>query len=191
MTFSEELIITVVDKALIGGLLLLGGLFVNRFLETLKGQQALRNELMKLRDAKQIDYHDRQLSQFYWPIYIRLHLDSAVWEKILDKRNGNDEVRRRVGSEIEKNFILPNHEEVVRIIQSNIHLMDGNSALFASLLQYVRHVAIYRALRSSGCEDKDPIDLGEPWPSDLLAAIREAANSVQRRYDSLLKRPES
>src|SRR3954469_22872628 len=151
MTLSDQLVVTVVDKLLIGMLVLLTGWGLNRLLESIKSQMALRNEFAKLRDAKELDYLDRQLSQFYYPLYIRLHIDGAVWNRILDKSNGNDSLRQRVGDAIERNVILPNHEQMVRIIESSIHLAESDQAGFDQMLQYVRHVAVYKAMRESGC----------------------------------------
>jgi hypothetical protein len=181
--FEQQLFITVVDKALIGVLVLVAGFFLNRSLEAFRGQQTLRNELEKLRDAKHLDYLDRQLSNFYWPIYIRLHLHKAVWKRILNIDEGNNKVR----AEIERTFILPNHEEVVRIIESNIHLMEANTELFSAVRQYVRYVAVYRAMRIARGDDNLPTDLGEPWPDKFLSEIQRTANKLQRKYDSLLE----
>lgn len=197
MTFCEELIVTIVDKAAIGLLILGTGFFANRLLEqfkselalrndSAKNEQALRNELKKLRDAKQLDYMERQLTNFYWPIYIRLQIDDAVWERILDKQEGKDELRQKVGHKIESEFLLPNHEEIIKIIESNIHLMDGNSPLFEEMKKYIRHVTVYRAMRSAGCVDQDPIMLGEPWPEDFSRLLVEATYQVQAKYDGLL-----
>jgi hypothetical protein len=133
--FEQQLLITVVDKLLIAGVILLAGWGLNRLLERLKSHLALRNEFAKLRDAKELEFLDKQLSQFYYPLYIRLHIDGAVWNRILDKRSGNDELRRRVGDAIEKNVILPNHEEMVRIIQSHINLAESDGTAFGLMLR--------------------------------------------------------
>ena len=185
MSFREQLLIVVVDKLAIAGLLLLVGWGLNRAMERLKSHFALRNEFAKLRDAKELDLLDRQLSQFYYPLYIRLHIDGAVWRRILDRAAGQDELRQRIGDHIERTVILPNHEEMVRIIQSNIHLAESDQRAFDSMLTYVRHVAVYKAMREAGCSDKDPITLGEPWPDDLLPQIEQTTDRLQRRYDAL------
>jgi hypothetical protein len=186
LPFQEQLILTVVDKMLIAGVLLLAGWGLNRLLEKLKSELAIKNEFAKLRDAKQLEFLEKQLSQFYYPLYIRLHIDGAVWTRILDKQNGNDELRQKVGAAIERNIILPNHEAMVKIIEGNIHLAESDALAFNQMLSYVRHVAVYRAMRESGCQDKDPISLGEPWPSKLLPIIEATTYKLQTDYDRLL-----
>src|SRR5437879_461411 len=141
MTFKEQLIVTVVDKAAIGGLLLFGGFWLNRLLEGFKAERSRDNERERLRAQKHLDYLDRQLSEFYYPIYIRLFIDGATWERILDRHRGDDELRKRVGEEIERTVILPNHEAIVDIIQSKIHLAEDDEVAFAAILKYIRHVS--------------------------------------------------
>lgn len=185
MSLHDQIIASVVDKLLIGFVVLIAGWWLNRLLEGIKYRLALQNEFSKLRDAKELDFLDRQLSQFYYPLYIRLHIDRAVWDRILDKKKGSGDVRGRVGEAIEKNVILPNHLKMVGIIESNIHLAESDGTAFSQMLQYVRHVSVYRALRESGIVDTDPLDLGEPWPSQFLEVIERTTGELQERYDKL------
>ena len=185
MSFNQQLILTIVDKLLIAAVIVLLGWILNRGVEKLKSELTIRNEFAKLRDAKRLEFLDKQLSQFYYPLYIRLHIDGVVWRRILDKRSGEDELRRKVGDAIERNTILPNHDEMVKIIQSNIHLAEGDGRAFDQMLKFVRHVAVYRAMREAGFHDKDPIALGEPWPDQLLPIIEKTTYELQRQYDDL------
>ena len=187
MNFREELIITIVDKAAIGGLVLIAGFWLNRFLERFKADRARENERERVRAQKHLDYLDRQLSEFYYPIYIRLFIDGATWERILDRRTGNDELRKRIGDEIEKNVILPNHEAIVGIIQSKIHLAEDDGEAFAAILKYVRHVSVYRAMRAAGDFDSLPFALDEPWPEEFLPIIERTTYALQKKYDSLIE----
>jgi hypothetical protein len=184
LSFNEQLIITLVDKLAIGCLLVFAGFLFNRILERFKSQRALENELTKLKETRNLEYLDKQLSHFYWPVYIRLYIDIAIREKILDKRK-DDPLLSKIGAEIEKNFILPNHDEIVRIIQSNIHLMESDGELFQEIRDYMRYVAIYKAMRAAECLDKFPEELGEPWPQKFLLLITKTAYSLQARYDRL------
>jgi hypothetical protein len=186
MTFSEQLALTLVDKLAIGGILVIGGWWLNRLLQVFKSQQDLKNELAKSRDARHIEFLDKQLSQFYYPIYIRLHIDDAVWKRILDKRGGDEDLRRRLAAAMEKNTLLPNHEEIVRVMQSNIHLAESDGAAFEAMLRYIRHVAVYKAMREAGCHDRDPASVGEPWPEDLLPMIVKTTGVLQDRYLKLV-----
>jgi hypothetical protein len=195
--FYEKLLLTVLDKGLLALLLAIAVFFFNRLLEKYKSEQSMlnemakqkqsfENELAKQRDAIHLKFVERQLSDFYWPIYLRLQKDNVVWRRILDRNQGDDALRQKVGVEIEKNFILSNHDEIVRIIESNIYLAKADEELLEPLLKYLKHIAVYKAMRAAGCYDKDPIHLQEPWPHDFFPVIEERTKALQSQYDKLL-----
>lgn len=184
--FGQKVVLSIIDKALIGGLLLILGYYINKTLETYRSKKSLENELAKTKHNKLIDYMDKQLSQFYWPLYIRLHIDQAIWSRIMDKRK-DDPLLKEVAEKIENDVILPNHAEITKIIEGNIHLMEANGKLFNELKAYLRHVAVYKAMRTAGCNDRFPCELGEPWPADLVNTVGGAAHIIQKQYDDLLK----
>jgi hypothetical protein len=137
-----------------------------------------KDELTTLRRNKHIELYDRQLSEFYWPLYFRLQVDNFVWEKALD--------RHSIGFEIEKSFILTNHDEMVKIIESKFHLARADDCLLKQLLSYIKHVAVYKALRSKDNTDLLPVHWGEPWPDKLFPLIKQRAEDLQKNYDRLL-----
>jgi hypothetical protein len=186
MTFRQQLAITIVDKLAIAALILFAGFWLNRLLERFKAERARENERERLRTQKQLDYLERQLSEFYYPIYVRLHIDTATWKRILDREHGDQDLRARVGAQIEQNVLMPNHDAIVNIIQSKIHLAEDDGDAFNIMLKYVRHVAVYKAMRAAGCVDRDPVTLDEPWPVDFLPIIERTAGRLQEEYDALL-----
>ncbi len=78
-------------------------------------------------------------------------------------------------------------EAIVSIIQSKIHLAESDKTTFEVMLKYIRHVSVYRAMRAANCFDKDPIALGEPFPTELLPLIEKVTAKLQLQYDSLLE----
>jgi hypothetical protein len=186
MTFRQQLLLTIIDKALIGLLIAVAGFWLNRYLEAFKSRQSLQNELKKVRDQKQIELLEARLSHLYWPVYLHLQMDNVVWERILERKSQNP-IKAALAAQIEKDFILPNHEAACQIIKSNIHLADLDPQLIEILLKYVRHVAVYRAIRATGNTETDPLDVGEPWPYDVFPAIEKATLLHQKEFQTLLK----
>ncbi|MFI0843839.1 hypothetical protein [Mesorhizobium sp. IMUNJ 23232] len=133
------------------------------------------------------DYLERRLSQFYWPIYIRLQRDNVVWERILERTNRKEGDKSTLGYEIDKNVLLPNNLEIAKIIQANIHLADMDEDLEKKLMEFLRHVDVYMSLRSAGIVDKDPYDFGEPFPWWLFDAIKTRLVKYQAEYDELIR----
>jgi len=145
-----------------------------------------RKEIEGLRLKGKVEFLSRQLSEFYWPIYLRLEKDNTIWHRILDKREDKESLLQKVGSEIEKMVVLPNHDEIVSIIGRSIHLAQSDETLKNLLVQYVRHVAVYKAIRSVGEETLFPINLGEEWPHNLFPEIEKRTMALQREYEKLL-----
>lgn len=113
-------------------------------------------------------------------------MDNVFWERIL-QRKSEDPIKRSLAAEIEANFILPNHEETSKLIQSNIHLVASDKKILEALVRYVRHVAVYKALRSSGNRDRDPISVEEPWPTDVFKLVKDATDAKQKEFDEMLQ----
>ena len=53
---------------------------------------------------------------------------------------------------------------------------------------YIRHVAVYRALRATNTFDLNPIDVGEPMPSDIIAAVEFRLKQIQAEYERVVER---
>jgi hypothetical protein len=159
---------------------------LNEQLETFRSHLATEQAADRLRFEKMLEFRIQQLSEFYWPIYIRLQKDNAIWERVFLKGSPN-QFPKEIARSLEINSILPNHEEVVNIIQTKFYLAEKDDTLEALPIQYARHIAVYRAMRSSPhYDEQDPISLGEPWPSDLFEIFTQRLLKVQHEYDTLL-----
>ena len=187
-TMTRDLIKIVADKLAIGLLILFSGYILNRAIEKYKAAQTLKSELSKQRFTASLQRIERQLSEFYWPMYLRLQKDNTVWRRLLDKDKEEDNPLRRIGSRIETDFILPNHNELVKIIETKIHLAEPDAALQASLLAYIDHVAVYKAAIAAGFTDLHGTqrELLTPWPRDLFPLIEDRTLKLQREYEILL-----
>ena len=187
-TMTRDLIKIIADKLAIGLLILFSGYMLNRAIEKYKAAQALKSEISKQRFVASLQRIERQLSEFYWPMYLRLQKDNTVWRRLLDKGKEEDNPLRRIGSRIEIDFILPNHNELVKIIETKIHLAEPDAALQAALLSYIDHVAVYNAAIAAGFTDLhgSQRELLTPWPRDLFPLIEDRTLKLQRDYVILL-----
>jgi hypothetical protein len=173
------------------------GIAVAKEVESFKNQlgeklESLRHDLQRSRElesfyrAKRIAFLEQQLSSFYWPLHLRLQRDDVVWRKILE-RDSPDETRKAVARGVDQHVLLPNHREMVAIIEKGLHLARPDAHLEELLLRYVRHVAVYTALRESGNYHTDPFALGEPYPKDLSSEIERRTRSLQSELDHLMQ----
>jgi hypothetical protein len=142
-----------------------------------------REELAKLRRDKKLEILERQLSEFYWPLYLRLEKDNLIWQQVFNSENQlSPDIRER----LESHFILPNHGAILEVLESKIHLARAPKELSEQIFRYIRHIAIYQAIREVGILDKDPMDFNEPFPQDLFRLVNEKKDALQAEYDKLL-----
>ena len=136
--FIEKLIVLVIEKLLLGGIVLLAGYWVNRRFEIFKNETnekyrqrqliaELENQLAMSRYNAELEFIERQISEFYWPIYLRLEKDNVMWKRIKSLSAEKNTLPEAASEAIEKDFILKNHQEIVEIIESKIHFV-GDSA---------------------------------------------------------------
>lgn len=180
---SENLMI-----ALVGFCCTTIGYFLRSFLDLFI---SAKQEKARIAIATRVERLSQQLSNFYWPIYFRLQKDNAVYQLMFEKKKADAQtptkmLSQRIGIEIDKNFILPNHNEVIEIIENNVHLAGIDKELEDQILRYVRHVAVYNALRTSGSMEATPDEFGEVWPSKLFQLIEEQTHRLQREYEKLI-----
>ncbi len=137
----------------------------------------------KNRESK-IKLKEEQLSKFYYPLLIRLEKDNVTWELILHK--GKDNLDAKIGENIEKNVILPNHDEMLKILENNISLCQ-NEELMKMLKHYIKHVLIYKAIRASGDNETFPYNYNKilMWDDNLFPFIQRETENIQKQLNEL------
>lgn len=213
MALSEKIIELVIDKVLLGGIVLAAGYWLNKRFEIFKNETnekyrqrqliaelenqqkqqitELENQLTVARYNTELEFIERQISEFYWPIYLRLEKDNMMWKRIKSLNAENNILPEAASEVIEKDFILKNHQEIVEIIESKIHLAEtftNSKELRDELLKYIKHVAVYKTIRSiKELQRFNPVDLNEPFPPNLYPLIESNFRELQKRYESLKK----
>lgn len=169
------------------------GFYMNVRLENVKRENVAYAESR----ATQRAFVDKQLSDFYYPIHLRLQKDTAVWTlaKQLHK-DGVDYDAEKFSKFIESNILVPNHKEIIAIIDKNFMLLKNPyekldvGPLVKVIGSYERHVSAYVALRGLDTFTANPIQICEDcnFPNEfpLLITARIAELEKQR---SLLDAP--
>lgn len=146
-------------------------------------KKSIELEVWKIRASEL----EKRLSQFYWPIYLRLQRDNVIWMRILERENTTNSERQKLAFQIEDGILLKNHAEIVKIIESSIHLAALDKDFEVQLLAYLRHIDIYQSIRIIGIKDKDPIDFEEPYPPGFFEAVEKRLLTFQNEYEELLR----
>jgi hypothetical protein len=137
------------------------------------------------RDIRKLNYMASQLSDFYWPLYLRLKRDTATW-KLMHKKWDGTPFERSLGLALDREFILPNHEAAVSLIESHLYLIKPDPQLLDALTKYMKHVSVFKALRSIGSKE-DPSAAGAPFPDEVEAIVKDRLEKLQEAYDTELK----
>jgi hypothetical protein len=156
----------------------------------------IRTEAWKIRTSEL----DQRLSQFYWPLHMRLKHDDLVWQTIYrhlrpDARHPRPEWAEKMPAEkraslalrIEQDILIENHKKAVEIIRAGIHRANADEEFENVLARYLRHVDAYLSLRSAGIDDILPSGIGEPFPKGLSAAVEERLRLYQAKYEVELR----
>lgn len=138
--------------------------------------------LLSIRNKK-IEILENKLQKFYWPILIRIEKDNAIWDKILSKRDNPESLQYKLAYIIEKKYVIKNHDEILEIISSNIHLAEPDIELTDSIRKYIKNVTIYKALRDCGEENTFPFELGAEWPHNLHDLIKSRTERYQKELN--------
>lgn len=183
MTFGQQLTLILIDKAVIGFFVLLAGLWLNRELEAYKSRQTQSLEIA--REKRQV--LEKQISEFYQPILLRLERDNAIW-KYMKGKYQTDPDTQKFGLSFENTFILPNHEQIMQIIETRGHHIGDDEQVLEEVKNYTEHVFIYKALRAMG-DTRDPYNFDKKliWPKNFYTVIRDKNQALQAEYESLLK----
>lgn len=133
-----------------------------------------------------IKFKEEQLSKFYYPILIRLEKDNVTWQLILQKKREKDSLDAKIGESIEREVILPNHDEILRILESNIQFCQ-NDELMKMFNHYIKHVLVYKAIRASGDNMTFPMryDLSLKWDDNFFPLIQSETEKIQKELNLL------
>ena len=177
MTYTDQLTLILIDKLAIGLIVLVAGFFLNRILKhgELKTvlenklqelRQSFTNDLAKLSKSKRIDYTEKQLSQFYWPLYVRWFTIEdlrATRNKLL--KNKHPSIKTIVDQEVKI------QAEMMDVAHANMHLMDSNNTIFEGLRKLGAYSACLQAEINTVSTGLEPDYLSNLWPSELRTEL--------------------
>ena len=130
------------------------------------------------------------MSEFYRPIHVRLQRDNINWRRILDLTEPDGSIKHRLAGSIERDFIIPNHDEWVGIIERWRHLVEPDEQLSNALDEYLSHVVVYKAIRSSGDKSAFPFQVCT-WPEAFFPLVSQRIQSLDRELEGLRRKQRS
>ena len=180
-----EIVNLLLSSAVIATIIaILGRLYMDKKFETLKHELSLTATMRELTLKSQINFKERQLSEYYGPIYARL-----MRGKKLDKlwRQGKLE---RVKPEVLALFVQANEENVQTILNKS-DLTVGNE-LPDSYIDYLVHVAVWDPLLRRNPPEIPPYeDEGfedGKFPPEFEESIKKTMEELKREISEWYKK---
>lgn len=173
MTYREQVRFLIIDKALIGVLILVTGFLINVSLQKVKSYlEREHDDRFSL-----ITYHTQRLDSFLYPLLYLLQRDDAVYQEMYRKDTAIP-TKDGFGRLIETKVILPNHEAILALIDKNSSLIGSSKPLRNVIKKYQRHLAVLQALRQKG-------DFSDPYIKSKEAGYPiEFSQVVEEEIDS-------
>lgn len=184
---TEKLIVIIVEKGLLALIIAITGYWISKYLEINKQKITLQNKIKETNRDKIYSIVEKQLSNFYYPIYFRLQKDNALWILSPQLSGREGALPPETNDIIERDYILKNHSEILSIIENNIHLIEIDNQLQESINAYIKHIAVYDTIRKVHSTNKlNPIDFDAPYPKSFIEIIKDRMTILQKKNNELL-----
>lgn len=138
------------------------------------------NGILNNRKIKRIEYIEFLLSEFYMPIYILLHRENIIWNKIITSENEDHEIIKELDNEN-----LNNHLEIQKIIMTNMAKASPRIDIAEQLIKYDEHVTIFKTLRKIG-SNEFPSKYDSEYPIHLCDLIENRMKELKEDKKILL-----
>jgi hypothetical protein len=182
MTYPQQIRLLILDKALIGVLILISGFLINVAFENVKSYlERERNDRSSL-----LTYHTQRLNTFLYPLLYDIERDDAVYVEMYQKDKAIP-TKSDLGRLIEMDVILPNHDKILSLLENNSAYIGNSTQLRDTIKQYQRHIAVLKALRKQGDFSDAYVKSKEAgFPPDFSKVVQGEIDSENVAISSLM-----
>jgi hypothetical protein len=166
--------------ALIAAIVAVTGWFIGHQLTTRRDDRTKRLELS-------IAHSEKQISEFYAPLAFLLEqLDTIVGVKERIEKGKRAEGVGGLGEITYKEYFLPIHKEIIAILKTKIHLLEGG-VIPPSLLTYIAHFTSENLAWRLAQEKVEIWDFIIGFPAEFREQLKEHQGLVYRRYEDAVQ----
>ena len=141
-----------------------------------------------------IKYLERQIQEFYGPLFNLVHqivVCNHVQFSILYGRgtsNISGESKMKIEQFFQEKYFIPLHDEMVRILKTKLYLIEGTE-LPESFYKYLRHSTqeqVQRALWANYGISTSHVP-GIPYPNELYQDVKNSLDNIMIKYEQCLE----
>jgi small-conductance mechanosensitive channel len=165
-----------VEAALIAALAAALGWFAAHWLTTRREDRTKRLQLT-------IDHSEKQIGEFYAPLIYRLEqLDTLV--RVKDKIPESQQ--NAVSETMYREYFLPIHQEIISILTTKIHLLEG-ATIPDKLLEYYQHFTSENLAWRVSKENIEIWNAVTGFPGEFPGELKEHQQVVYQRHEDALQ----
>jgi hypothetical protein len=188
--FKQKIVLTIVDKFIIGIAILLAGFVISKAIERFKNEQAILKEYEVLRDKTTLQHLQRQIEELYSPLLGLIQYSIYVFS-IFDQKQKNLPEEKQFELERyfnEKHFLSIN-SQIASLIRDKIYLIETEDLpeSFQHFLQHEAQFACQYNLWKEMHISSDEIQ-GKGWPMSFEGDVKSSLDSLRKSYNEYLKR---
>jgi hypothetical protein len=129
----------------------------------------------------EIAYRQRQLAEFYGPIYASLKLTGRLWRLLSDGKIGS--IRDPV-----MDLFREQNQMILKLLQTKFDLVEG-ATIPPSFAKYATSVTLFNLGTTSGPNNNNPPDVASleeaAWPHEFFDDILATTEKLKRCLDEL------
>lgn len=145
-------------------------------------------DIFTQRRTRKIALLQQKLSTFYWPIAVRFQQIETTFEKMFDNPDEPHSQEGTLSATLKQEIILKKHNEIVSIIENALHIVEPTEEFRALIGKYLKHVAIYNAIISTGIPDRFPAYYNAKFPKELIPLIESQTRELQNELNARIKK---
>ena len=131
--------------------------------------------------AAEIAYRQRQLAEFYGPIYASLHLTGRLWRLLSEGKIGS--VRGPV-----MDLFRNQNDMILKLIQTKFDLVEGG-CIPPSFAKYATAVTLFNLGTKAGPDNNNPPDVASleeaRWPQEFFDYITSSTEELKQELAQL------
>ena len=143
-----------------------------------------------LAHKKRLEFIERQLTEFYWPLLFQIRKNDIVYRKIKQRRinDDNQQLSDELFFKLSREYFFPNNEKMMEIIESKYYLAQAPESLDEQIKIFIRHQAVFQGMRKLLEIPGDPIQFDEPWPQDFFEQVELQTKKLQDEFNREVRR---
>jgi hypothetical protein len=196
-SFTQKVLLVLLDKFVIGLIALAAGFYVSKLLEKYKAQQARWKELELLRDTTALRYLQRQIEELYSPVVALIDHSQQIYNIAAQKvpsvhlrlQAPTSDQEGEIWRYFVEQYFLPLNKQMAEIVRTKIYLLDRGE-MPESFKAFLEHQVQYECLHKLWKEKGVPSDniVGAGWPNDFAIDTRASLKRLMTEHENYARR---